>query len=128
MSKEGAIINKVIDIYIKNNEEEVEYKNIDSKYKDNFFIFKAISDDYIIEVKDYIVFHKKSIESNLDLKFDEKKETTGTYYIKELDFYMDAKVKTIKLVKEKNFIEIKYKLWLQDEEIGNFIFKLKVKE
>ena len=74
------------------------------------------------------VFHKKNDESEIDFIFDIEKETKGTYYIKELEFYMDAKVKTIMLIREDNYIEVEYKLWLQDEEIGNFIFKLKVKE
>lgn len=41
---------------------------------------------------------------------------------------MDAKVKTINYNKEDNKIEVDYKLWLQDEEIGKFKFKLEVKE
>ena len=128
MSKEGVLINKIIDIHIKNNDEEFNFKNIDSKYKDNSFIFKVNSDNYIIDLKDNIVFHKKSDESEIDFIFDIEKETKGTYYIKELEFYMDAKVKTIMLIREDNYIEVEYKLWLQDEEIGNFLFKLKVKE
>lgn len=128
MSKEGVLINKVIDIYIKNNEEEYNVKNIDSKYKDNSFIFKVNNDEYNINLIDKIVFHKKSDESKIDFVFDINKETKGTYYINELEFYMDAKVKTVKLIREDNYIEVEYKLWLQDEEIGNFIFILKVKE
>ena len=128
MSKEGVIINKIIDLYIKNNEEELNYLNIESKFDNDIYKFDIENDSYIIELKDNLVFHKKSIESDIHFIFDIQKETTGTYYIKELDFYMDAKVKTIRLEKNNNNIEIEYKLWLQDEEIGNFIFKLRVKE
>ena len=117
-----------INLYIKNNDEELSYTKIPCKYKDNKYIFDIDSDKYEIDVKDNIVFHKKNSESNLDLIFENNKMTTGTYYIKELNFYMDAKVKTIKYKKEDNKIEVEYKLWLQDEEIGNFVFKLEVKE
>lgn len=121
-------INKLIDIHIKNNDEEFIFKNIESKFSNNSFIFQVNLEDYKITLKDQIVFHKKSNESEIKFVFDKEKETTGTYFIKELDFYMDAKVKTIRLIKTDNKIEVEYKLWLQDEEIGNFIFKLKVKE
>ena len=118
----------LFDLYIKNNEEEYEYKDITSKYKDNKYIFNINLDEYEIEINDKIVFHKKNNESIIDFVFENNKETIGTYYIKELDFYMDAKVKTIKYIVNDKEIEIEYKLWLQEELIGNFIFKLKVKE
>ena len=41
---------------------------------------------------------------------------------------MDANIKTTKYVVNDKSIDIEYKLWLQDEEIGKFIFKLIVKE
>ena len=117
-----------INLYIKNNDEEINYTDIPCKYNGNKYIFNIDIDEYEIDVNDNIVFHKKNSESNLDLIFENNKETTGTYYIKELNFYMDAKVKTIKYIKDNNKVEINYKLWLQDEEIGNFEFKLVVKE
>lgn len=120
------IKNIKLDIYIKNNEEEYNFKDITSKYKDNKYIFEIDKDKYEITIKDDIVFHKENDESIIDFNFKDNIVTTGTYYIKDLNFYMDAKVKTIKL--DLNNILVEYKLWLQDEEIGNFIFKIKVKE
>ena len=120
------IKNYKLDIYIKNNEEEYNFKNINSKYKDDKYIFDIDNDKYEITIKDDIIFHKENDESVLDFNFKDNVITTGTYYIKELNFYMDAKVKTTKLDLDKILVE--YKLWLQDEEIGNFIFKMKVKE
>lgn len=122
------IKNIKLDIYIKNNEEEYDYKNITSKYKDNKYFFDIDNNKYEIKIDKDIVFHKENDDSVLDFIFKNNTITTGTYFIKELNFYMDAKVKTIKYVEEDNNIDIKYKLWLQDEEIGEFIFKLKVKE
>ena len=117
-----------INLYIKNNDEELSYTKIPCKYKDNKYYFNIDSDEYEIDLNDNIVFHKKNSESNLDLIFKNNKITTGTYYVKELNFYIDAKVKTINYKIEDNKTEVEYKLWLQDEEIGDFKFKLEVKE
>ena len=115
-----------LDIYIKNNEEEYSYKKVPTKYKDNKYIFEINDDNYEITINNNILFHKENNESILDFNFKDNVITTGTYYIKDLKFYMDAKVKTTKL--DLDGISVEYKLWLQDEEIGNFIFKIKVKE
>lgn len=118
----------LLDLYIKNNDEEIDYKDIKCEYKNDKYIFNINEDEYEIEKTTKIVFHKKNKESVINFIFENNKQTTGTYYIKELDFYMDAKVKTVRYNINENSIEVEYKLWLQDEEIGNFIFKLRVKE
>ena len=41
---------------------------------------------------------------------------------------MDAKVETTKVDKNEKDLDIEYKLWLQDEYVGEFIFRIKVKE
>lgn len=118
----------LIDLYIKNNDEEFNYKDITCKYKNNSYIFSINDDNYDITKKDNIVFHKENPESVIDFEFKDNVITKGTYYIKEMNFYMDANIKTIKYEVKENCIDINYKLWLQDEEIGEFIFNLKVKE
>ena len=118
----------LIDLYIKNNEEKYNYKDIPCKYKNNKYSFSINNDNYDITKKDDIIFHKENKESILDFEFKNNVITKGTYFIKELNFYMDANIKTIKYEVDDKNINIKYKLWLQDEEIGEFIFKLKVKE
>ena len=129
LKKEGVIIKHLlIDLYIKNNEEEHNYENIPCKYIDNKYVFNIEHDEYEIEIKENIVFHKKNNESIIDFIFENNKTTEGTYFINELNFYMDAKVKTIKYTINDNNIDIEYKLWLQDEEIGDFIFKLHVRK
>lgn len=116
-----------LDLYIKNNDEEYNYKNIDFKTKNNKYLFSIDNDEYELDF-DKLIFHKKNNESELDFVFDIENKTTGTYLIKELEFYMDAKVETTKLNKTDKDIDIEYKLWLQDEYIGDFIFRIKVKE
>ena len=118
----------LIDLYIKNNEEEYNYKDTPCKYKNNKYSFSINKENYDITKKDDIIFHKENKESILDFEFKNNVITKGTYFIKELNFYMDANIKTIKYEVDDKNINIKYKLWLQDEEIGEFIFKLKVKE
>ncbi len=118
----------IINLYIKNNDENFNYKSIPCVYKDNHYIFSIENDEYEIIIKDEIVFHKKNSESEIDFIFKNNSITKGTYYIRELDFYMDANIKTTKYIVNDKSMDIEYKLWLQDEEIGYFIFKLEVKE
>ena len=116
-----------LDLYIKNNDEELIYKDIPFKHKNNKYCFSIDNDEYEIDI-DKLVFHKKNSESELDFIFDLKNKTTGTYLIKELELYMDAKVETTKVNKTDKDLDIDYKLWLQDEFVGEFIFRIKVKE
>ena len=118
----------LVDLYIKNNEEEFSFNDIECKYKDNKYIFSINKDNYDITKKENIIFHKENNESIIDFEFKDNLITKGTYFIKDLKFYMDANIKTTKYKVEDNNIDIEYKLWLQDEEIGDFIFKLIVKE
>lgn len=118
----------LVDLYIKNNDEEYNYKDIPCKYKDNNYIFSIDDDNYEIAKNNDILFHKENNESIIDFKFKDNDNTIGSYFIKELNFYMDAKIKTTKYKINDNSINIEYKLWLQDEEIGEFIFNLIVKE
>lgn len=118
----------LVDLYIKNNDEELSFTNIDCIYKNNKLIFSINEDKYDITKKENIIFHKENKESIIDFEFKDNALTKGTYFIKDLNFYMDANIKTIKYIVENNNIDIEYKLWLQDEEIGEFILKIKVKE
>ncbi len=118
----------LVDLYIKNNDEELSFTNIDCIYKNNKLIFSINEDNYDITKKENIIFHKENKESIIDFEFKDNVLTKGTYFIKDLNFYMDANIKTIKYIVENNIIDIEYKLWLQDEEIGEFILKIKVKE
>ena len=118
----------LVDLYIKNNDEELSFTNIDCIYKNNKLIFSINEDNYDITKKENIIFHKENKESIIDFEFKDNALTKGTYFIKNLNFYMDANIKTIKYIVENNNIDIEYKLWLQDEEIGKFVLKIKVKE
>ena len=93
----------------------------------NELLFNIDNDKYKIDLDKYTLY-KDNSESTLNFIFNDKKETNGTYYIKELDFYMEAKIKTNKLIYKDNKLEIDYELYLQEEYIGKFELKIEVKE
>lgn len=117
----------IISFYLKNNDEVIKRDNIDSKIKKNELLFNIDNDKYKIDLDKYTLY-KDNSESTLNFIFNDKKETNGTYYIKEMNFYMDAKIKTNKLIYKDSKLEIDYELYLQDEYIGNFKIKIEVKE
>lgn len=117
----------IISFYLKNNDEVIKRDNIDSKIKKNELLFNIDNDKYKIDLDKYILY-KDNSESTLNFIFNDKKETNGTYYIKEMNFYMGAKIKTNKLIYKDNKLEIDYELYLQEEYIGNFKIKIEVKE
>jgi len=118
----------ILNLYITNSENNNIYKDISYNIKNNKLTFNIENDKYIVERKDNIHIKKENSESILDFIYINNKETTGTYYIKEMNFYMDAKVKTKKLINEDKMITIKYELYLQDEFIDNFELKIEIKE
>ena len=117
----------IISFYLKNNDEVIKKENINYKIKNKELIFTIDKDKYKINLDKYIL-NKENSESTLNFIFDDKKETKGTYYIKDMDFYMDARIKTNKLIYKDNKLDIDYELYLQDEYIGKFRLKITVKE
>lgn len=117
----------IISFYLKNNDEVIKRDNIDSKIKKNELLFNIDNDKYKIDLDKYALY-KDNSESTLNFIFNYKKETNGTYYIKDMNFYMDAKIKTNKLIYKDNKLEIDYELYLQEEYIGKFELKIEVKE
>lgn len=120
---------KIIDIKLNNNDEIFIKQNIESKYKNNELLFKYDNESIKINInKDNIIMQKENNESLLTFNFIESKKTDCKYFIKELNFYIDTKVLTNKLLFEENKIYIEYELWLQDEYSGKFIYEINIKE
>ena len=117
----------IISFYLKNNDEIVKRDNIESKIKNNVLFFNIDNDKYEFDL-DKNILKKDNEESKLEFIFDSNKETKGSYYIKELNFYMDARIITNELIDKNNEKNIKYELYLQDEYIGKFEFKINIKE
>lgn len=121
------VVIHIISFYLKNNDEIIERDNISYKKKKEEIFFNIDNDKYIINLDKYIL-NKDNSESTLNFIFNDKKETNGTYYIKDMNFYMDARIKTNKLIYKDNKLEIDYELYLQDEYIGIFELKIIIKE
>lgn len=124
MKKEAIYI---ISFYLKNNDEIIRKDNIESKIKKDELLFEINKDKYKINLSKFIL-NKDNNESTINFIFDDKNETKGTYYIKDMNFYMDARIKTNKLIYKDNKLDIDYELYLQDEYIGKFRLKITVKE
>lgn len=121
-------MNKVnINFKIKNNEEEIIIKDISGDIKNNILSFKYKNDEFKYNLKDNVL-EKENNESILTFKFEKQKETLSKYYIKKLDFYIDAKVLTNSLITDNNNVKINYELWLNDEYAGKFEYEINIRE
>ena len=127
--KKVCSINKIIDFIVINEEVNNNYKDIECSYSNNKYSFKIENDFFNITVDNKkVLFVKENDNSILKLELVNNKKTDGTYYIKQLDSIIDVKAESIfqNILKDK--IEVKYKLWLQDEYTGEFCFKILLKE
>ena len=117
-----------LDILIKNNDEEINYKKITALINKEIISFKIGDDSYNLIINDIIKFNKENNESILDLKFSMNMVTDGIYYIKELNYNMDVRIKTKEVIIEDNRIYIEYNMILQEEDLGNYLFRIDIKE
>ena len=117
----------ILDFYLKSSETII---NTSCSYKkhNNKLTFTIENDKYILEKGKDIKIKKENNESILDFIYINNKETEGTYLIKELNMYIDAKIKTNMIDIKDNLIHIKYELYLQDNFIDNFELKINIKE
>ena len=129
VKKEVIIIKTVIlDIIIKNNEEKIKYSNINANIIDNTITFNIEDDNYTMNIDDGVSLHKENNESILELLFSLNKETSGTYFIKDMNYNMDARVKTLELIKTCDSIYVNYKFNLQEEDLGIYSLNINIKE
>lgn len=119
-----------IDYKIKNNDEIVKKENLEAVYKVNEYL-KIKDRDENINISfnnGNIIMERDNNESNLLFNFVLDKETESKYFIKNLNFYIDTKVKTNHLQIDDDRIIIEYDLWLSDEYSGNFKYEIILKE
>lgn len=119
-----------IDYKIKNNDEIVKKENLEAVYKVNEYLkIKDIDENINISFNNgNIIMERDNNESNLLFNFVLDKETESKYFIKNLNFYIDTKVKTNYLQIDDDRIIIEYDLWLSDEYSGNFKYEIILKE
>lgn len=120
-----------IDYKIKNNDEILKKENLEAVYKVNEYLkIKDIDENINISFDNgNIIMERDNNESNLLFNFVLDKETESKYFIKNLNFYIDTKVKTNHLLQiDDDRIIIEYDLWLSDEYSGNFKYEIILKE
>ena len=119
-----------IDYKIKNNDEILKKENLEAVYKVNEYLkIKDIDENINISFDNgSIIMERDNNESNLLFNFVLDKETESKYFIKNLNFYIDTKVKTNHLQIDDDRIIIEYDLWLSDEYSGNFKYEIILKE
>ena len=119
-----------IDYKIKNNNEIVKKENLEAVYKVNEYLkIKDIDENINISFDNgNIIMERDNNESNLLFNFVLDKETESKYFIKNLNFYIDTKIKTNHLQIDDDRIIIEYDLWLSDEYSGNFKYEIILKE
>lgn len=119
-----------IDYKIKNNDEILKKENLEAVYKVNEYLkIKDIDENINISFNNgNIIMERDNNESNLLFNFVLDKETESKYFIKNLNFYIDTKVKTNRLQIDDDRIIIEYDLWLSDEYSGNFKYEIILKE
>lgn len=119
-----------IDYKIKNNNEIVKKENLEAVYKVSEYLkIKDIDENINISFNNgNIIMERDNNESNLLFNFVLDKETESKYFIKNLNFYIDTKVKTNHLQIDDDRIIIEYDLWLSDEYSGNFKYEIILKE
>lgn len=120
--------NYFVDFSLQNNEEKIEKKDIKLKKENNIMTFLSDNEKFKITLNDNIILEKDNDESLIVFDFKLNEETSSKYYIKDLDFYIDTKIKTKQLEIKDNYIFIEYDLWLSDEYTGNFKYELNFKE
>ena len=119
-----------IDYKIKNNDEILKKEKLEAVYKVNEYLkIKDIDENINISFDNgNIIMERDNNESNLLFNFVLDKETESKYFIKNLNFYIDTKVKTNHLQIDDDRIIIEYDLWLSDEYSGNFKYEIILKE
>lgn len=119
-----------IDYKIKNNDEILKKENLEAVYKVNEYLkIKDIDENINISFNNgNIIMERDNNESNLLFNFVLDKETESKYFIKNLNFNIDTKVKTNHLQIDDDRIIIEYDLWLSDEYSGNFKYEIILKE
>lgn len=119
-----------VDYKIKNNDEILKKENLEAVYKvDEYLKIKDIDENINISFDNgNIIMERDNNESNLLFNFVLDKETESKYFIKNLNFYIDTKVKTNHLQIDNDRIIIEYDLWLSDEYSGNFKYEIVLKE
>ena len=94
-------------ISVKSNHSNLEYKTTAILTEE---IIKYKSEDNTTEMFDYTnnKLTRENSELRMDYVFDLNKETKGTIFVKDLNRNLDVNIKTNKIERNKNDIEIEF--------------------
>ena len=94
-------------ISVKSNDSNLEYKTTAILTEE---IIKYKSEDNTTEMFDYTnnKLTRENSELRMDYVFDLNKETKGTIFVKDLNRNLDVNIKTNKIERNKNDIEIEF--------------------
>ena len=119
----------LVDYNIINNNENLQFKDVEAVFKNNILSFKDENDSIKITINnDNIIMDKESIASNITFNFIKDRKTEVKYYIKLFDSYLNTCILTNKLEISNRRIYIEYELWVEDEYMGIFKYELNIKE
>ena len=118
-----------IDYNIVNDNENIIKKDIKAIYNDNKLIYSDDKEQIkLIINSDNIILTKESFDSLIEFNFIKGKKNEFKYFIKLLNSYIDAYVYTKELIIKDNEIIIEYEIFIEDENVGNFKYKINIKE
>ena len=94
-------------ISVKSNDSNLEYKTTEILTED---IIKYKSEDNTTEMFDYTNnrLTRENSELRMNYIFDINKETKGTVFVKDLNRELEVNIKTNKIERNKNDIEIEF--------------------
>ena len=115
-----------VDLIIESEDKKEKYENISANLKNNKLVFEDDLNKYIFDF-DKNNFIKENEESKIIFNYEENKKSMSTYYIKELDFYIDMKVLTNSINIDNNNVKIDYEVYLNDELSGKFNLLIKMR-
>lgn len=107
----------------KSNKETI--NNEKAIYKDNNITYKL--NGVLVNIKlldNRVLITRENDEMKLSLEFEEYKNISSKYLVKDLNLNIKVETKTKKLVMEDSKLEIEYDLYMNDEFSDSFTFNL----
>lgn len=116
-----------IESTLTNSENETTNLKTAGKYNEQEKYITYLEEDLQVTVyifNNYIKISRKNDDYNLNLEFRLNEKIVNKYEVKSVGLNIDLAVYTTKLEINENYISVDYILFNEDEEIGNFQYKL----
>ena len=96
-------------VTIKNEEENTSYE-VDAIIQDNILKYKENNNTMVLYNYDRNILTRENEELRMDYVFDIKRKTKGTIQVKEINQKVDIDLKTNKLERKNNDIEVHFSI------------------